>query len=179
MRRNTYASITDPGVVSDALQARGGLGTQFYKWGSVYTGEWAGDLRHGYGIYVSVGGDAYIGEYSSHEKHGWGAEVTVEEDGLAVRFGRYAKGRPSGPHVLLRNYDQDTRGNLFCHNPGRANRRIIERFLLCSEGNLAGTQTSSQLERADGVLFATLTGAGQIPLPAQVGSRTLEASLGV
>ncbi len=60
---------------------REGFGVYRYKDGSVYTGQWARNVRHGIGRHVSLNGDLYVGDYVDDKRHGLGATVSDEVSG--------------------------------------------------------------------------------------------------
>ena len=43
--------------------------------GDLYTGQWEGDRKHGYGRYVWSDGDVYEGEFRDGEQCGRGADA--------------------------------------------------------------------------------------------------------
>ena len=48
-----------------------------------YTGEWADDVRNGYGMYTFANGDTYEGEWSKNLRHGQGT-YTYSRTGVKV-----------------------------------------------------------------------------------------------
>lgn len=60
-----------------------------YPDGTVYTGEWDDNRRHGQGIYVYKNGDFYDGEWKEGRKHGTGRYVFANKgimyDGKKVK----------------------------------------------------------------------------------------------
>ena len=55
---------------------RHGVGTQFYKDGSVYDGRWENNMKEGWGRMMYADGSVYEGEWHRENRHGQGILLT-------------------------------------------------------------------------------------------------------
>lgn len=80
--------------------------TETYKWpnGDTYTGEWKGEIKHGYGTYIYANGNKYVGQYCDGVKHGYGSYHL----GAFVFEGNWEHGKPNtdgtGEHAAYGHY---------------------------------------------------------------------------
>lgn len=61
--------------------------------GAVYTGEWLGNLRHGYGTMQWQDGSSYYGQWSLGKAHGYGKFVYANGD---MYTGRWRNDKTNG-----------------------------------------------------------------------------------
>nr|XP_025839157.1 radial spoke head 1 homolog isoform X3 [Vulpes vulpes] len=67
--------------------------------GNYEHGEWADDLRHGYGVYYYVNNDTYTGEWFAHQRHGQGTYFYAETGSKYV--GTWVNGQQEGAAELI------------------------------------------------------------------------------
>ena len=65
-------------------------------------GEWADDVKNGFGTYTYANGDTYEGEWSNNLRHGQGT-YTYADSGVKVRYSRLIPRHPRNFVATLSN----------------------------------------------------------------------------
>lgn len=89
---------TYEGQINQELLTREGNGTQVWRDGSVYEGQWKFDQRHGEGRHIFLNGDYYEGEWVRDKEEGKGVHVSY--DGTKY-IGEFSHGSKWGQGIQI------------------------------------------------------------------------------